>query len=122
MTGRDLGQAIQYAAAESRLRDRIHRLAFLNNHRGFRVERQVAGATAEFVSAEGLAGRTRTLADGTAIAAIESDGSVLSPLPDALEFFPDGSGFSGTIRLADRSGHTSRIDVISKTGQVNVSE
>jgi prepilin-type N-terminal cleavage/methylation domain-containing protein len=120
MSGKDLTEAIRFAICESKLNDRVHRLAFYEEHKAFRVEAIDAENSTDFLAVKGLGGKSKQLATGVEILSIESNRETIEPLPDALEFFPDGDGFNGTIHLKNRKDQTTQIQVVGKTGQVYV--
>jgi Tfp pilus assembly protein FimT len=115
----DLAGAIRYAQVQSRLRGQAHRVAFLEDMRGWRVE-AVGGWGGEYVAADGTAGIAKALAAGVRIARItRPDGSAELSL-SALEFYADGSGFAGSIDIQSGSSQVIRVEVLAQTGQVHV--
>lgn len=118
---RDLAGALRYAAEQSRLRGRCHRLVLLDEGLAFRVEAADPVETDAFTPVEGQAGRKRALAGGVRILSVASESGDLRTLPKSLDF-QAGGGFCGTVRLENRQGQTASVEIIGGSGVVLVRE
>jgi hypothetical protein len=122
IAGSNLASAIRYAVAETKATHTPHRIAFRDNWSSYRVETARSASDDEFVPVAGMAGRTATLAGNVRIVDVSDDDAAADGLAEALWVHTDGSGFHGSVRLANRNDQTLTIVVSPVTGQVQVVE
>jgi len=122
IAGKDLAAAVRFSVAEARLNRLPYRVAFHDNWTCYRVERAKSAAGSEYVPVRSLAGQMKAFAKQVRIAGASTDGQPLESVPEALPQYPDGNGFHGEIRLANRAGETLTIKVAPVTGQVRIVE
>lgn len=120
MRAKDLAVAVNFAAGQARATQRPHRIAFGNDGMSFRVEALATGTQNEFEPAKGLPGTTRSLGDAVRLVGVSTDGIEFSTLPDSIEFSPNGTGFSGFVRLCNTEGELVTVRVIAESGQVEI--
>ena len=120
MCAQDLATAIDFAAGQARTTQRPHRVAFGNDGTSFRVEALSPDTHAEFVPARGLPGTARSLGDAVRLVGVSTDGVEFSTLPDSIEFSPNGTGFSGFVRLRSTEGDLVTVRVMAESGQVEI--
>ena len=117
---KDLAAAVRYAAAQARLHQMPHRVAFYEEAAEYRVEIADARSAEGFSPVAGQAGRKHVLTHGVRVIGVIETGGQMIPVPRVIEYTPQGMGFSGTIHLANRKDETLVIEVIAQTGQTYV--
>jgi len=117
----DLACAVRFAVSQARVTGSPHRVLFTDDRRVYRVEMAGAGDT-EFVPVHGRAGMPKPLVQGVRIIRIARVDGMEDPSLDALQFYPDGAGFSGVIELQGRTGRLARLQVVQRTGQVQIAQ
>lgn len=115
----DLATAIRFAAQQSHVSRRPHRLVFDEEQRAYRVEQLVRGTLLDFEPVRGLAGSFRPLPESVHIERIQSADSAADSV-ETLAFRPGERSFSGVIELAHERGRMGTLSVFGETGQVHV--
>jgi prepilin-type N-terminal cleavage/methylation domain-containing protein len=118
VVAKDLAAAMQFAASESVLWQKTHRIAFLQKMGGYRVE-SVSQNPTLFQPVKGMAGTVRHLKN-IHVSAILDDTGQNKRDQEHLTFQPDRSGFVGEIDLAGRNDQIVRIVVHPKASQIDV--
>ena len=122
MFAQELAAAVDAAACGARATQTPHRLTFYSEGTSFRVETLAAGTQMEFVPVKGFAGATRSFSNQISVAGVSENGVELAPVPEALEFHPNGTGFSGVITIRSADGETARVQVVAESAQADVLE
>ena len=117
---KDLAVAIRTGQRSAGQRRRVYRVRFGSRFRSFRLEAAEEGSTGRFISARGRAGTVRKMPTGVFVAEVMVEGGSIRPLPDSLEFGPDGSGFRGELQLMNRVQETVTVQVMERPGQAYV--
>ena len=122
MFAQELATAADAAACGARATQTPHRLAFYGEGTSFRVEAPAAGTQTEFLPVKGFAGTIRSFSNRISVAGVSENGVELASIPDALEFHPNGTGFSGLITIHSADGETATVRVVAESAQADVLE
>ena len=122
VAARDLAAAVGYASCQARSGGYEHRVVFLQDGRAYRVESLVSEFDGQFAPVRGQAGAERSMPPGVRIASVFDNTDTFKDVPDWLEFGSGDCGFAGRIVLEDEDGRSASIEVVSRTGQVLITE
>jgi len=122
MATSDLAMAIEYAQSLPRNNGLNSRLIFDPEHKKYRIEKQAAIGSDNYISVVGRAGMERTIPGSVNISGIMIDGLSVTPTPQTLEFSTGGNGFYGKIKLQNDLGEEMSVQVEKHTGQVLLSQ
>ncbi len=123
LAAKDIIAAIRFSCKQSKLHGAAHRIMFDAGLESYRIE--AAGISGDWDrQIKGQGGRTKHLTHRIRIVSVSMNGRniELAKSPGIIEFYPDGSGFHGRIRLENRKAQSVSIRVMPGTGDVYVLE
>ena len=115
----DLAAAIRFAVDQARSKAVPCRVVFNEAADQFKVQIW-RPADGDFVPAEGIAGTGRPLTGGVRVTSVRPDVGTVDEQIRTIQFDANGDGFSGRIQLSTRRGDRSLVEVLPKSGQINV--
>lgn len=118
---RDLASAIHFASTESKLANRQHQVAFIDQPLQYRIEK-LGLDSEDFIPVQGMAGQLKSVPAGMSVVLISKEGHESPGWPEALVFDGHGQGFNGKLKLTNSKNKSIIIEVAQGTGQVNVVE
>jgi type II secretory pathway pseudopilin PulG len=122
VSSRDLAAAIRLAIGTAQRNQTTARITFDDSLRKYYVEKLADTNTTEFTPVRGKIGLARSLMEGVSIEGVLVDGNDSAFTANLLEFGCNRDSFSGQIKLVNRAGKHTTIEVLPRTGQVHVLE